>query len=79
MKQLPLTILKKNKNHARAHVIVGDYKRINGQLEEALREYEIAVKNIETKAYAEHFIKVINQQLEEIEIEKEYEARQKNR
>ncbi|MBT4485694.1 MAG: tetratricopeptide repeat protein [Candidatus Latescibacteria bacterium] len=71
-----LTILEKNKNHARARVAVADYKRLKGKLEEALEYYEIAARNLETKAYAEHYIDFIHQQLEEIEIEKEYEARQ---
>ncbi len=70
-------ILEKNPNHARARVIVADYKRLAGKLEEAREEYQLAAKNIETKAYAEHYIEVIDQKLEEIEIEKEWEARQK--
>ncbi|MBN1292751.1 MAG: tetratricopeptide repeat protein [Candidatus Latescibacteria bacterium] len=72
-----IEILGKNQNHARARVIVADYKRLKGQYQEALDDYNIAAKNIETKAYAEHFIGVINQKLEEIEIEKEWETRQK--
>ncbi|MCE5248813.1 tetratricopeptide repeat protein [bacterium] len=68
-------ILGKDRNHARARVIVADYKRLKGKLGEALEDYRLAAKNIETKAYAEHFIEVINQKLEETEIEKEYEAR----
>ncbi|HDY89854.1 MAG TPA: tetratricopeptide repeat protein [bacterium] len=71
-----LKVLEKSKNNARALVIVADYKRLSGKYEEALEDYELAARNIETKAYAEHFIEVINQKLEEIEIEKEYEARQ---
>ena len=70
-------ILEKNKNHARARIITADYKRLKGQYDEALADYAIAAKNIETKAYAEHFIGVIKQTLEEIEIEKEWEASQK--
>ncbi|MFC1693053.1 tetratricopeptide repeat protein [Candidatus Latescibacterota bacterium] len=74
-----MKILNINKNHARARIIAADYKRISGKLEDALKEYELAAKNIETKAYAEYFIEVIKQQLEEIEIEKEWEARQNSR
>lgn len=72
-------ILAKNKNHARARIITADYKRFKGQYDEALEDYAIAAKNIETKAYSEYFIDVINQKLEEIEIEKEWEASQKNK
>jgi len=72
-------ILAQNKNHARARIITADYKRLKGQYDEALAAYAIAAKNIETKAYAEHFINVINQKLEEIEIEKEWEAQQKQK
>jgi tetratricopeptide (TPR) repeat protein len=68
-------ILKQDSNQARARIIAADYKRLKGRLEEALEDYRLATKDIETKAYAEHFIEVINQKLEEIEIEKEYEAR----
>lgn len=70
-------ILEKNSNHARARIIAADYKRKTGKLKEALDDYSAAAKNIETKAYAEHYIGVIKQELEEIEIEKEFEARQK--
>ncbi|MFC1528951.1 tetratricopeptide repeat protein [Candidatus Latescibacterota bacterium] len=69
-------ILEKNSNYALARITLADYKRLKGKLEEALKDYEIAAKNLETKAYAEHYIEFIHQQLEEIEIEKEYEARQ---
>ncbi len=72
-------ILAHNTNHARARIITADYNRLKGQYDEALEDYSIAAKNIETKAYAEYFIGVINQKLEEIEIEKEWEARQKNK
>ncbi len=70
-------ILAKNPNHARARIIAADYKRKAGKLKEALADYSAAAKNIETKAYAEHYIGVIKQELEEIDIEKEFEARQK--
>lgn len=72
------TILKKDENHARARVISADYKRQKQNYEASLKDYEIAVKNIETKAYAEHYIEVIHQKLEEIEIEKEYQERQQS-
>ena len=71
-------ILEKNPNHARARVIVADYERLIGKLKEALEDYKLAAKSIETKAYAEHYIGIIRQQLEEMEIEKEFEERQKN-
>ncbi len=69
---IALSILEKNKNNVHARIIAADYKRLTGKLDEALMDYEIAAKDIETKAYAEHFIEVINQKLEEMEIEKEY-------
>lgn len=72
-------ILAHNTNHARARIITADYNRLKGQYDEALGDYAIAAKNIETKAYAQYFIGVINQKLEEIEIEKEWEARQKKK
>ena len=62
--------------HAQARVIVADYFRENERYEDALAEYELASRNIETKAYAEHYIEQINQTLEELEIEREYQARQ---
>ena len=71
-------ILAKNKNHAMARVIAADYLRMNGKLEDAMAEYETAARNIETKAYAEHYIEVIKQKLEEEEIEREYQERLKN-
>ena len=74
-----MNVLERNKNHARARIIIANYKRLAGKLNEALEEYTIAAKNIETKAYAEYYIEVIKQQLDEIEIEKEYEARPINR
>ena len=37
------------------------------------RIISLPLKNIETKAYAEHFISVIKQQLDETQLEKEYE------
>ena len=73
-----LKILEKNKNHARARLIVADYKRKTGKIDEALVEYSLAAKNIETKAYAEYYIEAIKQELEEIEIENEYRERQKH-
>ncbi len=68
-------VLAKDSTHARALVTVGDYNRVNENYDEALKAYEAASKNIDTKAYAEHYIDVIKQTLEEIEIEKEYQAR----
>jgi len=72
-------VLEKDANHARARVVVADYLRMAGKYEEAMEEYTLAARTIETKAYAEHYIEVIKQRLEEIEIEKEWEARQKEK
>ena len=69
-----MAILKLSPDHARARIIAADYKRRAGKLDDALTDYAVAAKNIETKAYAEHYIDVIKQELEEIEIEKEYNA-----
>ena len=66
-------ILEQDEDNARAHMVAGDYKRLKGDLEEALEEYEAASQDIETKAYAEHYKEVVEQQLEEKEIEEEYE------
>ncbi|MFC1574333.1 tetratricopeptide repeat protein, partial [Candidatus Latescibacterota bacterium] len=66
-------ILEKDEDNARAHMVAGDYKRLKGDLEEALEEYEAASQDIETKAYAEHYKEVVEKQLEEKEIEEEYE------
>jgi len=74
-----MEVLKKNPAHAHARLIVADYMRLSDRPDEALEEYAKASKNIETKAYAEYYIEVIKQKLEEIEIEKEYETRQKKR
>lgn len=68
-------VLAKNADHARARIIVADYKREQGMLDEALADYELAMKNIETRAYASHYIEVIKQQQEEEEIEREYQER----
>jgi len=75
---IALKILDKDENNAHARIAAADFKRLSGQYKDAIEEYKIAAKNIETKAYAEHFIEVILQKLEEIEIEKEYQERQKN-
>ena len=68
-------ILAKDAGNVRAHVIAGDYMRLKGNLREAIEHYRIAVKDIETKAYAEHFIEVLEQKIEEKEVEKEYEKK----
>jgi len=68
-------ILAKDAGNVRAHVIAGDYMRLKGNLKEAIEHYRIAVKDIETKAYAEHFIEVLEQKIEEKEVEKEYEKK----
>ncbi len=69
------TILAAEPNNARARVIVADWKRQKGDYEAAIADYTAAAKNIETKAYSEHFIEVIRQQMEEEEIENEYRER----
>lgn len=71
------TILSAEPNNARARVIVADWKRQQGDYEAAIADYTAAAKNIETKAYSEHFIEVIRQQMEEEEIENEYRERLK--
>lgn len=68
-------IVGKNADNGNAQAIIGDYHRMRAEYDEALAAYAIAARNIETKAYAEHYIQVINQTLEEIEIEKEFEER----
>ncbi|MHB9030682.1 MAG: tetratricopeptide repeat protein, partial [Candidatus Latescibacterota bacterium] len=69
-------ILAASPNNARAHLIMGDNLRIAGKTDQALRHYEAAALNLETKAYAVHFIEVIRKQKEEEEIEREYEGHQ---
>lgn len=68
-------VLARDAGNVRAHVIAGDYMRLKGKLKEALEHYRIAAKDIEIKAYAEHFIEVLEQKLEEKDIEKEYDKR----
>lgn len=75
--QTASAILAQKANHSRALVIVADYKRQKGALDEAMTLYTQAAKDIETKAYAEHYIEVIKQQKEEEEIEREYQERLK--
>lgn len=74
---LARAILAKNENDARARLIVADNLRESGKLEDAKAQYQIAARNIETKAYAEHYIKIIDQRIEELDIEREYEERMK--
>ena len=66
-------ILGTNPRHPQARVIAADYKRLTGRLDEALEDYGVAAGNIETKAYAEHYMADIRRTLEERAIEKEYE------
>jgi len=68
-------ILAQVPDHALALVITGDYYRFGGEYSEALDAYRKAENDIETKAYAEHYIEEINRILEELEIEREFEAR----
>jgi len=68
-------ILTKDAGNVRAHVVVGDNLRFRGDFKEAIEHYRIAVKDIETKAYAEHFIEVLEQKIEEKDIEQEYEKK----
>jgi tetratricopeptide (TPR) repeat protein len=72
-------ILATHPDNARAHLILGDNLRLTGKSAEALRHYEAASRNLETRAYSEHFIEVIRKQREEEEIEREYERRQQKK
>lgn len=72
-------ILASNPTNARAHVILGDNFRLARKFPEALQHYRAATKNLETKAYAEHFIETIEKEREEEEIEREFEQRQNNK
>jgi tetratricopeptide (TPR) repeat protein len=72
------SIVTQDENNGRARLVIADYYRMNQQYDEAMTQYELAASNIETKAYAEHYIEVIKQTLEEIEIEEEYQARMNN-
>jgi len=71
------TILAKDPKHSWSLVMAGDYYRTNEEYQKALDAYKQASKSIDTKAYAEHYIDVINQTLEELDIEKEYQERMK--
>ncbi len=73
--EIATRILAMDAGNVHAHVIAGDYMRLKGKLKEALEHYRIAAKDIETKAYAEHFIEVMEQKLEEKDIENEYDKR----
>ena len=68
-------ILAINADHAQARIIVADYKRQQGMLDDALADYKLALNNIETRAYASYYIEAIKQQQEEEEIEREYRER----
>lgn len=72
-----MKILEKDSEHSWSLVMTGDYYRSNEQYQKALDAYGKASKSIDTKAYAEHYIDVINQTLEELDIEKEYQERMK--
>ena len=71
-------IVGKSAGNGHAYAIIGDYHRMRAEYDDALEAYAVAARNIETKAYAEHYISVIKQTLEEIEIEKEFDERLKN-
>ena len=45
-------VLEIDPKHGQAHVIIADYMRTSGRLEEALEHYRIASSNIATKPYA---------------------------
>ncbi len=77
--ELAEKILAVNRTNARAHVILGDNLRLSRKYSEALSHYQAASKNLETRAYAEHFIEVIKKQQEDEEIEREYELRQQKK
>ena len=59
-------------NQTYARLICADYYREMGNYREALRNYERAARDTETKAYADYYSRVIEQELEEMEIEEEY-------
>ena len=65
-------ILGVDDNQTYARLICADYYREMGQYREALRNYERAARDTETKAYADYYSRVIEQELEEMEIEEEY-------
>ncbi len=76
-KKIAESIIAEDKDNARARLVIADYYRMNQQYDEAMKQYQLASSNIETRAYAEHYIEVIKQTLDDIEIEKEFEMRMK--
>ncbi len=70
-------ILEIQPGHAHALIILADFNRMTESYERALELYHEASKTLATKAYAEHYIDVIEHILEEREIEREYEERLK--
>ena len=68
-------ILARDESHARARLILADHLRESANYDAALKEYKLAAGNIDTKAYAEHYIEIIEQLQEELEIEREYQER----
>lgn len=72
-------ILRIDQNHSSAHLILADYNRESGNYRQALRDYEIAAREFEAKSYADYYIEVINQELEALDIEREYQERMEKR
>jgi tetratricopeptide (TPR) repeat protein len=66
-------VLARNNRHTLALLTVADYERQQGNLKTAMEAYKSASRDIEAKAYAEYNIKMIEQELEEREIDREYE------
>lgn len=70
-----LEILAIDNSNDRARIIAADYFRISGKLNEALLYYTIASKNPAIKQYADYYIGEIKFELEERQIEKEWEKK----
>ena len=66
-------VIELNKNHARAHIIIADHNRRSGRLKDALSHYRISAQSLDTRAYAEYYIDVLTDQLEEKRVEQEYQ------
>ena len=71
--EMALEIPAGDPSHARARIITADYLRMSGKLTEALTHYKTAAQDPETRKYAEYYIGEIEFELEEREIEREWE------
>jgi len=74
---LARVILKDRPGHVHAMILLADYLRMENSFEEALALYRKVSETLTTKAYADYYIDVIEQELEEREIEREYQERLK--